>query len=415
MRPGGGGPFLIVPDPDPAERFSSPIPSPINLGAWLSNLNNLLTAVGACVAAIAAIFSTINTGKIQQVETKVKDLELQAARQKASNEFANVFLDKALKDEKLMGHEKHVQALLSVLNIVAHPDDRSGDKARVMNPLTLALLMGEAGGLAAMDSNYELLDDWLAIAYTDNSPKTRVTAIQALAGVFYKALSQQRLDMMTKAVEAINQLYAMLPDTPDFRDPANTTRIQLASFIQKKDSLITGAFVPSDRISKGKSANEPAMRESIRTAFSDAAQIGLDRADKLTASVKQLVESDQPEAVEKVAAEKKTLAQLNAALVVATQVTQEKTQTDATNGTNSPDSLNNLIKALSESDDVKRRQARSQLALLGQKAVKPLLKAVDEHFEKNTEEDYKTRLGIATAFKLMKQPITLDHVDAYWL
>jgi hypothetical protein len=221
--------------------------------------------------------------------------------------------------------------------------------------------------------------------------------------------------MMTKAVEAINQLYAMLPDTPDFRDPANTTRIQLASFIQKKDSLITVAFVPSDKIPKGTSANEPAMRESIRTAFADAAQIGLDRADKLTASVKQLVESDRPEAVEKVAAEKKTLAQLNAALVVATQATQEKTQTDATSGTNSPDSLNNLIKALSESDDVKRRQARSQLALLGQKAVKPLLKAVDEHFEKNTEEDYKTRLGIATAFKVMKQPITLDHVDAYWL
>jgi hypothetical protein len=34
---------------------------------------------------------------------------------------------------------------------------------------------------------------------------------------------------------------------------------------------------------------------------------------------------------------------------------------------------------------------------------------------KNKEEDYKTRLGIATAFKLMKQPITLDHPDAYWL
>ena len=53
------------------------------------------------MAAVAAIFSTINTGKIQQVETKVKDLELQAARQEASNEFANLFLDKALKDENL--------------------------------------------------------------------------------------------------------------------------------------------------------------------------------------------------------------------------------------------------------------------------------------------------------------------------
>ena len=411
-----------MPDHDPAERFSDPITSPISLVGWLSNLNNLLTAVGACVAAVAAIFSSINTGKIQRVEAQVKNLELQAARQKASNEFANLFLDKALKDEKLMGHEKHVQALLSVLNIVAHPDDSSGDKARIMTPLTLALLMGEPGGLAAMDTNYELFDDWVAIAYTDNSDKTRVTAIQALAGVYCKALSQQRLDMMIKAVEAINQLYAMLPETPAFRDPANITRIQLASSIQKEDSLITAAFVPADKIPKGKSANEAALRKSIRTAFSDAAQIGLDRADKLTAS--QRVEFDRPD-IEKVAAEKKTLAQLNAALAVATQATQaiqEKSQTDATSGvptsmagTNFADSFDNLIKALSESDDAKRRHARSQLALLGQNAVKPLFKVLAEHFGKNKEEDYKTRLGIATAFKLMKQPITLDDVDAYWL
>jgi len=232
-----------------------------------------------------------------------------------------------------------------------------------------------------MDANYELFDDWVAIAYANNSPKTRVTAIQALAGVYHKALSQQRLDMMAKAVETINQLYAMLPDTPDFRDPANTTRIQLGSFIQEKDSLVTVAFVPKDKIPQGKPFNEPALRDSIRTAFSDAAQIGFDRAEKLTASVRQLV--DRPEAGEKVAMEKQTLALLNAALAMATQATQEKAQTDAKSGTptsaggtSSSNAFDNLIK-----------------------------------------EDYKTRLGIATAFKLMKQqyPITLDATDAYWL
>ena len=399
-------------------------PSPTGLGGWLSNINNLLTMVGACVAAVAAIYSSINKGKIEQVETQVKNLELHSAMQKASNEFADLFLDKALKDDKLMGHEKHVQALLSVLNIVAHPNDKSGDKARVMTPLTLALLMGEPGGVAGMDANYELFDDWVAIAYADNSPKTRVTAIQALAGIYYKALSQQRLDMMHKAVEAINRLYAMLPETPDFRDPANTTRIQLGSFIQVTDSLVTAAFVPKDKIPQGKSINEPALRDSIRTAFSDAAQIGLDRAEKLTASVKQLVESDRPEAGEKVAMEKQTLAQLNAVLAMATQATQEKAQTDAKSGTptsaggtSSSDAFDNLIKDLRDSDDVKRRRARSQLALLGQTAVKPLLKEVAARFGKNKEEDYKTRLGIATAFKLMKQqyPITLDDADAYWM
>ena len=120
--------------------------------------------------------------------------------------------------------------------------------------------------------------------------------------------------------------------------------------------------------------------------------------------------------------EKQTLAQLNAALTVATQATQEKAQTDATTGTltstggtSSSDAFDNLIKDLRDSDDVKRRRSRSQLALLGQSAVKPLLKEVAAHFGKNKEEDYKTRLGIATAFKLMKQPITLDDTDAYWL
>ena len=63
--------------------------------------------------------------------------------------------------------------------------------------------------------------------------------------------------------------------------------------------MVTVAFVPKDKIPKGKSIDEPAMRESIRTAFSDAAQIGLDQADKLTASVKQLVESNRPEAGER--------------------------------------------------------------------------------------------------------------------
>jgi hypothetical protein len=393
-----------MPDPDPAERSSGPITSRISLGGWLSNLNNLLTAVGACVAAVAAIFSTINTGKIQQVETQVKNLELQAARQKASNEFANLFLDKVLQDQKLMGHEKHVQALLSILNIVAHPDDSAGAKARVMTPLTLALLMGEAGGLAAMDTDYELFDDWVAIAYTDNSPTTRVTAIHALAGVYYKALSQQRLDMMIKAAEAINQLYAMLPETPEFRAPANATRIELASFIKLKDSLITAAFVPADKkIPKGKSDEQ--LHADIRKAFSDAAQIGLDQAGKLTASVKQLVESNRPDAV--VVAEKKNLEQLNAALAIAARATQEESQIDAT--------TEKLIKDLSESDDFKRRYAQSQLALLGQNAVKPLLKVVKEGLYKNEEKDKKSRLGIATAFKLMKQPIALDSGDADWL
>src|SRR4029077_19374171 len=34
---------------------------------------------------------------------------------------------------------------------------------------------------------------------------------------------------------------------------------------------------------------------------------------------------------------------------------------------------------------------------------------------KNTQEDYKTRLGVAVALKLMRQPIQLDKVDAYWV
>jgi len=75
----------------------NPTPSPPGLGGWLSNVNNLLTMFGACVAPVAAIYSSINKGKIEQVETQVENLKLQSARQKASNEFADLFLDKALK------------------------------------------------------------------------------------------------------------------------------------------------------------------------------------------------------------------------------------------------------------------------------------------------------------------------------
>jgi hypothetical protein len=66
-------------------------------------------------------------------------------------------------------------------------------------------------------------------------------------------------------------------------------------------------------------------------------------------------------------------------------------------------------------DDKIRRNARAELALFGQAAIKPLLQEVEDRFQRNDDPDYKTRLGVAGALKLMRQPIVLDGEDAYWV
>jgi hypothetical protein len=397
----------------------------------LEQIKGGLAVGGTFIALIATALSTLNKCKIERVNSQVTALELQGKKEKASMDFASIFLDKVLKEGQLGEHkDKQIQALLSVLNIVALASgNQSGDdvaKAREIIPLQLALLLGEPGALAAMDVDYKYLDTWVALACADNSDKTRVTAIQALGGICQKALRDQRLDVVAKGVEAVDQLLALIPVPKDPKDnllvPAIAARLQLAAFINKEEKLVDAAKLPP-----GVPGDETAIRTRIRSAFSDSVQKAQDTnagLQKVAAGLgKSAAGSETRATVDQ------SLAQLNAALDSASEAARQQTGVTTSPQPQSPAgaspaapassvNVDNLIKELAEADTQRQRQAISQLALLGQPVVKPLLEELAQRFSTSaapSPEDNKTRVGIANALKLMRQPINLDATDAWWV
>jgi hypothetical protein len=391
--------------------------------SWLGNANNFLTAFGAIVAAIAAIFSTINKIAIERVDRKVKDLQFREQKEKASATFADVFLKTVLPDPQIKENPKHVQALLSILNIIAQASaSGTGDsdaKARAIMPMHLALLMGQPGGLAAMDVDYRYVDDWVALALADDSHTIRVTAIQALTGICQKALRAGRLDVVSKGVEAVNQLLALIPeDQATMRAPAVAARSQLASFITKQHQLLDTAKLPADDQRMAEN-----VRLEIRGAFGDAVAVAQETKSTLQATYAKLEGSTKPADVQQAATVKTNLGEIDAALKTAAKVTVEKAvASEKENTPNAPTSadptesaISKIIPDLASENADKRHKARSDLALFGQGAVKPLLREVEKRAHANSDPDYRTRLGVAVAFRLMRQPIVLDASDAYWV
>ena len=390
---------------------------------WLGNVNNLLTTFGAIVAAIAATFSAINKAAIERVDSKVKDLTFREQKEKLSATFADVFLKTVLPDPQIKENPKHVQALLSILNIIAQASaSGTGDsdaKARAIMPMHLALLMGQPGGLAAMDVDYRYVDDWVALALADDSHTVRVTAIQALTGICQKALRAGRRDVVSKGVEAVNELLDLIPeDQATVRAPAVAARSQLASFITKQHQLLDAAQLPDGdrRIAEN-------VKSEIRAAIGNANVAAQETKSTLQATYAKLEDSTKPADVQQAATVKKNLAQIDAALKTAAQVTVEKAvETAKANPPNTPTStdptepvISKIIPDLASENADKRHKARSDLALFGQSAVKPLLREVEKRAQANSDPDYRTRLGVAVALQSMRQPISLDASDAYWV
>jgi hypothetical protein len=399
----------------------------------LGNVNNLLTAFGAIVASIAAVFSTLNKSRIEDVNRQVATLDLEQKREKAGMDFATLFLTKVLTDPSLSDDkqkQKHIQALLAVLNIVAKVDSdtaESNARARGIIPLQLALLLGQPGGLAAMDVDYRYLKDWVAMAYADDSDQTRVTAIQALVGVCQEALDQGNLEVLDRAVKDVDSLYKLIAE-PDPK--ATAARLQLASFLRSQSSRLDEAKYAGHSDEEAKAA-----RQRIRDAFADAAASAQDLREKLKAAIAQAdPRANSNDALNK----KESLGKLNAALATATQVAV--TQVTAGNTTGSlvvaegpspvigppmvetvQSTADKLIATLATGDETTRQKASSDLGLLGQAAVKPMVDEIARRFtDKQSDKAAKqshdqTLFGIATSLKLMKQPINLDSSDSYWL
>lgn len=414
-----------------------PSPPPLTgIFVWLGNLNNLLTTVGACVAALAAILTHLNKTRIEALDAEIKKLDVREKLQKSSKDFADIFNTMLTSDTELNKNEKILHAKLSVLNIVADAsgskDGESDPHTRAFTPLNLALILGEPGAVAAMDVKYDFLDDWIAVACADNNERTRTTAIQALVGVCEKALHQGRLDIVVRCIEAINELFDLLPaeikdddSTKNVRNKANAARLQLAAFFKRQEKLISKATIPPDvgKPHPSKETHEATLRSYVKGAFEDVASDLQDTAQNLKAKLEKLKQGTEGVVdAQKTSEVKATLAQINAALTSATQSAvdnatstqpQGSGSTSVTEGTSK--AVETLLGNLKNADNSTRRKARSELALFAQSAVKPLLKELEEHYYANYEPDYKARLGVASTLRLMRQPIALDRDDAYWV
>src|SRR4029079_2692025 len=69
--------------------------------------------------------------------------------------------------------------------------------------------------------------------------------------------------------------------------------------------------------------------------------------------------------------------------------------------------LDKLVRSLESKNPDEVQKARTDLALLGQDAVKRLIKEIQNRSDKTGNEDNAVRLQIATAFRRMRQPIIL--------
>ena len=436
----------VPPPPAPGPQPAAPAPKS-GIIAALGGFNTIVSAIAALAGSVAAIYSHYNSAAIERINTKVKDLELRTKVEEASRDYAKIFIERVLSEDRVKNNEKRLQAILSLLNIVAQAsgsaEGESNARTRAMVPVVLALLLNEPGGVAQMDESYQYLDDWVAIACADNSTKTRVTAIQALGGICQKAIRAGRLDIVIKTVRAVDQLMALVPDDPKDPDYLSVVavRTQLKTFIKKEDRLLAKATLPAS----AKSLGEPsALLTEIREAFPEANATAQDTKAKVEAKIASIEEGktgkEQPsaEASKDLSALKGGLAQLNSALTSASQVAQAQLSQPAaspTPGTSlaSPSAtgsagpqptpivsegastIQKQIQELQSDDSTVRRRSRTQLALLGQTAVKPLVSEIAARASSNKEKDYRLRLGAATAFHFMVQPIALDPNDAYWV
>lgn len=459
---------------EPGQRTATEAQRKTGLIGWLSNANNLVTTIGTIVAAIAAIFSTINKVRIdsitQHLDVKSKEFDFDQKKAKAINDFAGLFLEKVLGDPSLKNSAKHNQALLSITNLVAQASGGVKDldaAARAVMPLHLALMFNEPGALTAIDADGKHLDDWVALACADNSEQTRLTAVQALEGICQRALREQKLDVLWNGIRAMDQLIAFIPlDQVATRGTAIACRAQLASSIQR-DSEDFGTA----HLDKGLAEDEAAkdIRKQIADRNEKATDELLATQDTIGAKARELDSAKKPEDKTQVAELNKAQVQLDTAQA-ALQVTRQRqlahtaaptldvpaegpppnffqrlfgsrrkldtpaegpaspgpqssgpssqtTVVDQTSASATADerALNALIANMSDDDDSKRHRARSDAALFGQKAVKRLISEIEKRYGNNEEKDAKTRLGVADALRLMRQPIELDEQDAYWV
>ena len=248
----------------------------------MTKLNTILTAIGAIVATVTAIFTGLNTlkldllkSKVAELDVVVKELDVRDRTQKVSSDFADIFLKQVMPHSKVVNDEKNIQALLSILDIVAQAsaDDKgwSEAEARKLMPLNLALILGESGCVAALDPHYKYLTQWVGTAMSDNHPRTLATAVKALHGIGLRALREEKLPVVEECISSIEQLIKNIPPSPNPDEASPFLVAAISARAQLRQSLVESGANPKEnreflgRLPPRRRPAHPAIRGELPT------------------------------------------------------------------------------------------------------------------------------------------------------
>lgn len=229
------------------------------------------------------------------------------------------------------------------------------------------------------------------LARTDTRNIVYACCFALLCGMVGPAVLQKAVDDFKDGVKAgekvkedaksAEKTVERAPVTPEDVEKAETQANNMID--STKDAIEKNA--PDAAVETGKEAVETIIAKLQKTAT--APETPPETATKATEAVERIAQSAQRASLPRLAEK-------------ATETLRSKAVIDG------------LVAKLPSLDDTARRSARAQLAEIGQPAVGALVAEVIKRHGRNTEEDYKMRLGVATALAKMKQPIVLTAEEA---
>jgi len=414
-----------------------------SLSSILKSVSSYVTLIAAIIAAIVAIWVKIDDARhqaalhditLQQealktkaddlanhtaaIENSLKTIEVRERTENASYKFADEFLAyiKQNPDQFKSGSQIAIAALSIIADASSDEGGLSDPVARRAMPLKMALILNDAGSVVAMDPSLKLIEKWWDTALWADDDAVQVTAIKALSAICRGALRDEKpenLSLAAKCLEKVDalrrrfqekeivggdQLISLNDSEVAKRTALDRHKLEALTEVSLVYSDFGTRYSPDGAGEKGKIGTYLLAAygdfQQRKTSFKIATQVGSSKTTEQT-SEKQ--------------ANQQALA--NANNVVDT-IQNNVERLKAENNAQVNQRIVTLVKDLADSADEVRRRARTELALQGQDAVRPLLREVPSRRNTRTDEDYKTLLGIAIALSRMRQPITLDDEDA---
>ena len=382
---------------------------------------------------------------IRETRVEIEKLKVRELTEDASYRFAKEFMERLV---GLKSVDKEPQMITSALEIIAQAsgdkDGKSSAALRAALPIKLALLRGDAGSVATMDPTLKHAGIWLQLARFDDDDLPRTTAIRALCMIARVAAGRKDNELAAKCVVHADELRRLLEEERLRRMQERDDRVRPLEITSPK----MDRTIATDRREKARQARleafaqmmmlrnyleddlgwkepaESATNESPESPEHAMRLLGLVLVD-LFDSEKQLAGGTKksrdlaasgtpsPDRAPSPSQASSTLpppveAPVQQTLALVSDLrAKEETRQAALAPTEDEEKarIDRLIEQLKDPLADRRRAARASLALIGNSAVDKLLAAVTSDVEPDAERRYKLRLGVATALRLMKQPI----------